>query len=75
MAVTTAEIEAKRDEAKLAYENALNAYSYTMNMGGTSRSKTNQSVKELLEQYQYWQNLLDQANGDARRVKFGRAQI
>lgn len=75
MAVTTAEIEAKRDEAKLAYENALNAYSYTMNMGGTSRSKTNQNIQTLFDIYMQWQSMLEQSDGSTRRVKFGRAQI
>ena len=46
-----------------------------MNMGGTSRSKTNIDVQKALEQYEYWENRLDQANGDTRRVKFGVAQI
>ena len=73
--MTVAVITANRDAAKAAYLSALSAQSYTMNMGGTSRSKTNIDVQKALEQYEYWENRLDQANGDTRRVKFGVAQI
>lgn len=73
--VTVAEITTQRDNAKAAYEAALSAQSYTLNMGGTSRSKTNQDVEKLLTLYEYWQGKLDRANGTTRRVKFGTARI
>jgi len=73
--VTIATITANRDAAKAAYESALQAQSYTMNMGGTSRSKTNIDVEKALQMYEYWEARLDRANGDTRRVKFGTAQI
>jgi len=73
--VTIATITANRDAAKAAYESALQAHSYTMNMGGTSRSKTNQEVERLLNIYLMWEDRLDRKLGTTRRVKFGTAHI
>jgi hypothetical protein len=73
--VTIAELTAQRDKAKEAYEAALTAQSYTLNMGGTSRSKTNQDVEKLLKLYEYWQAKLDRANGTTRRYKFGTVRL
>lgn len=73
--MTLATIEANRDAAKTAYESALSAYSYTINTGGASRSKTNQSIDKLLQIYEYWENRLARANSESKRVKFGVARI
>jgi hypothetical protein len=73
--MTIATITANRDAAKAAYESALTAQSYTLNMGGTSRSKTNQNVETLLNLYMQWESRLDAANGTTPRVKFGTARI
>jgi hypothetical protein len=73
--MTRATIEANRDAAKTAYESALAAQSYTVNMGGTSRSKTNHDIQKLLEIYEYWENRLDRYDSNSRRVKFGTARI
>jgi hypothetical protein len=73
--MTLATITANRDAAKLAYESALQALSYTMNMGGTSRSKTNIDVDKAREHYEYWEARVDTYNGTTRRVKFGTARI
>ena len=59
----------------MAYESALTAQSYTMNMGGTSRSKTNHDIEKILSVYEYWENRLSQATGETRRFKFGTARI
>lgn len=73
--MTRATIVENRDAAKTAYESALTAQSYTMNMGGTSRSKTNQDIDKLLNLYEYWENRLDRFDNTSRRVKFGVARI
>lgn len=50
MALTITEMEANLTSANTAYTVALNSQQYTVG----NRSKTNQRVKELREEIQYW---------------------
>jgi hypothetical protein len=43
-----------RDQAKAAYQRALDAQQYQINSGGASRSITRQDLDKL---YQHWQRL------------------
>ncbi len=50
MALTTAEMETNLANANTAYAAALNSQQYTIG----NRSKTNQRVKELRDEIQFW---------------------
>lgn len=50
MALTIAEMETNLTNANTAYAVALNSQQYTVG----NRSKTNQRVKELREEIQFW---------------------
>lgn len=73
--MTETEIQTERTNALAAYQAALQAQSYTLNMGGTSRSKTNQDVQKLLDIFEYWDNRLMRSQGTSKKVKFGTARI
>lgn len=53
--MTLAEIDEIIAELKLAYRAAVAGSSYTINLGGTSRTISRQDVVKLREELQYWQ--------------------
>jgi hypothetical protein len=57
MALTTAEMETNLTLANAAYQKALKALQYTTG----NRSKTNQKVKDLREEMQYWSGAIAKA--------------
>jgi hypothetical protein len=73
--MTIAELTELRDAWKAAYIATAGGVSYTINTGGTSRSLTRADATTCRTEYQYWQNQLDIANGETRRVKFGVASL
>lgn len=59
--MTVEEITLARDTAKAAYLAALQGKSYTINLGGTSRSVTRNDAEFLRKEWQMWEQRLSQA--------------
>lgn len=62
-----------RDRAKAAYLSALDAFSYTLNTGGSSRTVTKNAVDKMRDEYLYWEIEVERLSGLHKRIKFGAA--
>lgn len=58
MALTTIQMQANLDAANDAYAVAVNSHQYTVG----NRSKTNQKIKELREEIQFWSGEIAKAS-------------
>lgn len=58
MALTTVQMQTNLDAANGAYAVAVNSHQYTVG----NRSKTNQRIKELREEIQFWSGEIAKAN-------------
>lgn len=58
MALTTTQMQTNLDAANDAYAVAVNSHQYTVG----NRSKTNQRVKELREEIQFWSGEIEKKN-------------
>ena len=65
MALTTAEMETNLASANTAYATALSSHQYTIG----NRSKTNQRIKELREEIQFWSGEIAKANRGGIRIR------
>ncbi len=65
MALTTTQMQVNLDAANAAYAVALNSQQYTVG----NRSKTNQRIKELREEIQFWSGEIAKTNRGGIRVR------
>ncbi len=65
MALTTAEMEANLTLANTAYASAVNASQYSIG----NRAKTNQRIKDLREEIQFWSGEIAKASRGGIKVR------
>ena len=61
MGLSLTDLTLLKDEAFAAYQKALKALSYTVNLGGTARSVARQQIVQLKKDLLYWQGEVDKA--------------
>ena len=73
MAFSLTEAQSFYSSAKTAYERALEAYKYSINTGGSSRSIERQKLDTLKNEMLYWQKEVTaiEAGTSGMSVKFG----